>query len=91
MNHADFIHASSRSFVLFSHVGMQPSNIRLRPKDSVVGGLDTWVSNTPTTLETINDLCVCVMMYGLHATRMNDKCTCNICMDSLHQYNGWGP
>jgi hypothetical protein len=48
---------------------------RLRPKDSVLGGLDTGVSNTPTTLETISDLCV--MMYGLHV-RMNE-CTLN-CM-----------
>jgi len=37
---------------------MQAANVRLRPKDSVVGGLDTGVSNTPTTLGTISDLCV---------------------------------
>jgi hypothetical protein len=74
--------------VLFSHVGMQPENVRLRPKDSMLGGLDTRVSNTPTTLETVSDLCV--MMYGLHV-RMNDKCTCNIHTDILYQYNGWGP
>ena len=41
---------------------------------------DTEVSNTPTTLETIRDLCV--IMYGLHV-RMNDECTCNILMDML--------
>jgi hypothetical protein len=46
---------------------------QLRPKDSVLGGLDIGVSNTPTTLETISDLCV--MMYGLHV-RMNE-CTWN--------------
>jgi hypothetical protein len=79
---------SNRSFVLFSHVGMQPSNVRLRPKDTVVGGLDTRVSNTHTTLEIISDLCV--MMYGIHV-RMNVKCTCNIRMDILRQYNVWGP
>jgi len=67
-------------FILFSHVGIQPTNVRLRPKDSVVGGLDTGVSNTPTTLETISDLCF--IMYGFHV-RMNDKCICNILMDML--------
>jgi hypothetical protein len=49
---------SNLFFVLFSHVGMQPANVRLRPKDSVVGELDIGVSNTPITLETISDLCV---------------------------------
>jgi hypothetical protein len=41
---------------------------------------DTGVSNTPTTLETISDLCV--IMYGLHV-RINDECTCNILMNML--------
>ena len=59
---------------------MHPANVRLRSKDSVVGGLDTGVSNAPTTLETISNLYV--MMYGLHV-RTNDKCTCNILKDML--------
>jgi len=41
---------------------------------------NTGVSNTPTTLETISDLCF--IMYGFHV-RMNDKCICNILMDML--------
>ena len=41
---------------------------------------NTGVSNTPTTLETINDLCF--IMYGFHV-RMNDKFICNILMDML--------
>ena len=40
----------------------------------------TGVSNTPTTLGTISDLCF--IMYGFHV-RMNDKFICNILMDML--------
>ena len=60
---------SNQFFFLFSHVGMQPENVQLGPKHSVVGGLDIGVSNAPT-LETIIELCV--VMYGLHV-RMNDN------------------
>ena len=61
---------SNQLFFLFSHVGMQPANVQLGPKHSVVGGLDIGVSNAPTTLETIIELCL--VMYGLHV-RMNDN------------------
>jgi hypothetical protein len=56
---------SNRFFILFSYVGMQPANARLRPKDSVLRGLDTGVSNTPATLETSSDLCVIFDVWSM--------------------------
>jgi hypothetical protein len=56
---------SNRIFVLFSRVGMRATNIQLKPKDSVLGGLDSGVSNIRTTLETISDSCVTHYMKSM--------------------------